>query len=330
MIPLQTASPHPVTHLLFSPDGATIAVAQPHSGVTLIERSTGHTLAVCAMPRRAILTGLTFCEDGRFLAAASAKGVEVFDTQTGKRVAASFDWRDKSLSLVVRHEGVMGVNVTGDRRVCDPRTISAGMFPAKVGSNRVGFWVNSISPDGRLAIGHRSMIWLALFDLEAWRVVAHLNQPDYERSMFKGTARFCPLGRRFALNDGQTISVYDTGGVVEEDEEDQQTDTPLVQRANGIAVAPKPHVKLSPMFTLAPEKPTVRGWYPPFALAADGRGVLVKRPGNRVQLWDAPTGTLVNQWSWRFEWVTCLALSLDGLTAVVGGRFGRVLIWDLD
>jgi WD40 repeat protein len=49
-----------------------------------------------------------------------------------------------------------------------------------------------------------------------------------------------------------------------------------------------------------------------------------------VQLWDAPTGTLVNEWSWRFEWVTAVALSADGLTAVAGGRFGRVILWDLE
>ena len=85
------------------------------------------------------------------------------------------------------------------------------------------------------------------------------------------------------------------------------------------------------MFVLRPERASEAGnWLPPFALLADGRGLLVKRPGNRVQLWDAPTGTLVNEWSWRLEWVTCVGVSADGLTAVAGGRFGRVLLWDLE
>ena len=84
MIPLQTASPHPVTHIRFSPDGGVIAVAQPHHGGTLLERATGREIAVCAMPRRGGLAGLTFCDGGRYVAAASAKGLEVFDAESGQ------------------------------------------------------------------------------------------------------------------------------------------------------------------------------------------------------------------------------------------------------
>src|SRR4051794_15809730 len=90
MIPLQTASPHPVTHIVFSPDGAAVAVAQPFHGVTILERATGRTLTVCAMPRRAALTSLTFSGNGKFLAAAHAKGLEVFDASTGVPVFRNF------------------------------------------------------------------------------------------------------------------------------------------------------------------------------------------------------------------------------------------------
>jgi len=120
--------------------------------------------------------------------------------------------------------------------------------------------------------------------------------------------------------------VYDTRDL--EDDGADATDPPGDARP---ARAPRPHVRLEPVFVLRPERAAEAGeWLPPFALLADGRGLLVKRPRNRVQLWDAPTGTLVNEWSWRLEWVTCVAVCADGLTAVAGGRFGRVLLWDLE
>src|SRR6266545_1012677 len=92
MIPLQLGSPHPVSHIIFSPDGSAVAVAQPHTGVTILERASGRTLAVCAMPRRAYLTGLTFCGNGRFVATAHAKGLEVFAATTGAPVFKNFHY----------------------------------------------------------------------------------------------------------------------------------------------------------------------------------------------------------------------------------------------
>lgn len=190
--------------------------------------------------------------------------------------------------------------------------------------------IDVLSPDGRFAILGSSHFYEDLFDLASHRMVARIDRGEPHRRTVAG---FCPLGRRFALNNGDAIDVYDAGAPDEEDEDEQQPDTPLVQRAKGkrVALAPKPHTRLAPVFTLAPDKASEVGdWYPPFALLADGRGLLVKRPRNRVQLWDAPTGALRNEWSWRFEWVTCVAVSADGTTAVAGGRFGRLLLWDLE
>src|SRR5262245_24731336 len=109
MIPLQTASTHPVTHIVFSPSGSTVAVAQPHYGVTILDRATGGTLAVCAMPRRTMLTGLTFCGDGKYLAASHARGTEVFDATTGSRVAVNFHARYQWLHLAERAGTAFGM-----------------------------------------------------------------------------------------------------------------------------------------------------------------------------------------------------------------------------
>ena len=333
MIPLQTASPHPVTHVVFSPDGAAVAVAQPNYGVTILDRGTGRALAVGAMPRRAALTGLAFCGGGKYLAAAHAKGVEVFDAATGAPVFKNFHYPHP------RHLAVRGnvvVATAADTYTALRPLLNATEEAVTPGSSKSIFFRGDLAfvacaPDASRVLSARGNR-LVLLDVATDRGVAeidlHASEPGGE-----WVAQFCPLGRRFAINDGRTLDVYDACELAEEEADDQSADTPLVQRANGTrtAVAPMPHSLLEPQFVLKPEKRVFpRGWYPPFALLADGRGLLVKRPRNRVQLWDAPTGTLVNEWSWRFEWVTCVAVCADGLTAVAGGRFGRVILWDLE
>lgn len=333
MIPLKTASGHPVTHIVFSADGSMLAVAQPHFGVTILERATGRTVAVCAIPRRASFTSLTFFGDDKFLAISHAKGIEAFDARTGTRTARHHDWYRSYLLLAAQGDLVFGAK--------------PGMYPsihvamrAEGGACVLDVITRhspkcsllAISPRASTALGFKDGRY-ALLCANSGRVVAEIasNEPH---SLQPRRATICPLGKRFAINEGSMIDVYDTSAIAEEDEGEQQADTPLVQRANGpqtqVAVAPMPHSLLEPVFTLKPSNGTIGEWYPPFALLADGRGLLVKRPRNRIQMWDAPTGTLVNEWSWRFEWVTCVAVCADNLTAVAGGRFGRVLIWDLE
>jgi hypothetical protein len=328
MIPLQTASPHPVSHIVFGPDGATVAVAQPHYGVTLLERATGRTLAVCAMPRRGFLTGLAFCGEGKYLAASHWKGLEVFDTTTGARALANFHY-PQGYQLAVRGDAVLGAaptNYTALRPLLKVTDTIAPPEPTKSLLYRSDLTPVACAPDGSHVLSAdrgRFVLLNAVTD----RTVAEIERPADENRPAAPPAKFCPLGRRFAINDGHTLDVY-AAGVAEEDEDEQPADAPLVQRGNS---APMPHVLLAPTFALKPDKPGEAGnWYPPFALLVDGRGLLVKRPRNRVQLWDTPTCSLVNEWSWRFEWVTCVAASTDGLTAVAGGRFGRLLLWDLE
>jgi WD40 repeat protein len=351
MIPLKTASGHPVTHILFSPDGSAVAVAQPHSGVTILERATGRTLTTCTMPRHATLTGLTFCGGGRFLAAASAKGIVVFDASTGARILVDPNY-PKPRILADRGSVVLSAVLTKYAAVRPELWVSdsgVAQRSAKCAFYRSDFAIIGLSPNGSLVIGTERGEY-ALRGVGTPHLEARVERLTATEPSEKSVAKFCALGRRFAINDGRTLDVYGTADLAEGDEDDQPAATPLVQRTNGsqacaaprdlspakpgftaAPVAPMPHVVLAPTFTLKSEKSGVEsGWYPPFALAADGRGLFVKRPRNRIQLWDAPTGTLVNEWSWRFEWVTCVAVSADGLTAVAGGRFGRVLLWDLE
>jgi hypothetical protein len=326
MIPLQTASRHPVSHIVFSSDGTAVAVAQPHYGVTILDRATGGVLAVCAMPRRGELASLTFC-GGKYLAASHAKGLEVFDATTGRQIAANFRRPFKSLHLAERDGNAIGLGSHTYGPVWQPEKpndTTDSFHPLASGRNHS----MTLSPSARFTLEPVSGYRVKLLDWDAARDVAEIDRPDDVDSDGPVVAKFCPLSRRFALNDGCTVDVYDT----QTDESEQYTDSSPAQTTTGdsVAVAPMPHTLFSPVFRLRPEEASESGkWYPPFALLGDGRGLLVKRPRNRIQWWDAPTGTVVNEWSWRFEWVTCVAASADGLTAVAGGRFGRVLLWDL-
>lgn len=321
MIPLQTASPHPVTHLRFSPDGALLAVAQPHHGVTVLERATGKMVATCWMPRRGTLTGLTFCGGGKHIAAASAKGLEVFDATTGEQVFRDYGMSYKGMRLAERDGEVVGFGlytsgpIWSSARAADPKDA----FDPLMNVYRPSF---TPSPDGRFALEpvYRAV---KLHHIHARRYVAEVGLAGAPAAGVVACA-FCPLSRRFALNDGSTLDVFDFTPPEDDDE-------PKGESESGLPVAPRPHVCLEPVLSLKPERPfETGGWFPPFALCADGRGLLVKRPRNRIQLWDAPTATLLHEWSWRFEWVTCVAASADNTTAVAGGRHGRVLIWDLE
>src|SRR5262249_58511941 len=111
-------------------------------------------------------------------------------------------------------------------------------------------------------------------------------------------------GEGFAVCDGNDIRVYDAPAPDPDDATGAETPTEpsLVERA-GTPVAPKPREVLSPIYRLGPAEGTQPAgrWRPPFALTPDGRGLLVRRPRNRVQLWDVATGSHAGEWSWRVE-----------------------------
>lgn len=310
---------HPVTHLVFSPDQSVLAVAQPHCGVTLVERASGRTVAVRPLPRRGALTGLAFTGDGRLLVAASAKGVSAFAARTGAPVASRGYGVGCATLLATMPCGVLELRPDGWRREHLTAALLAQNFDRPWNIERLFGKAVAADPGGRLALVARSLSSVALLDLARGRVTARLGRPEAKSVPYSPlpVAQFCPVGRRVAVNDGATLDVYD---LAETPDEDEPADA-----------VPAPRAVLEPTFALRSEKAAeARSWHPPFALLADGRGLLVKRPRNRVQLWDAPANALVAEWSWRLEWVTCLAAAPDGLTAAAGGRFGRVLLWDLD
>src|SRR5438105_9152935 len=69
---------HPVTQLVFSPDGSALATAQPHTGVAVRDLATGEPLQVCPLPRSLHIDHVRFSPDGRFLAASHSRGLDAF------------------------------------------------------------------------------------------------------------------------------------------------------------------------------------------------------------------------------------------------------------
>ena len=72
-----------------------------------------------------------------------------------------------------------------------------------------------LSPDARFVLKPVSGGRVKLYDLKARWDLGQVERPDDADSRMGVVAKFCPLSRRFAINDGHTISVYDTPELAE-------------------------------------------------------------------------------------------------------------------
>lgn len=337
MFTLTTASPHPVSHVLFHPDGATFAVAQPNSDVTLVDRASGRVAATISVPRVAGFSSVLFVEGGARLVAASARGVTVCDTATGEILVQRGKDTLAGAVLAERAGGLIAATPSGLR---DLRIITAAadyqpftVLQENTRPLQSRASLVAVSPGGRWAVGVYGRVKPSLIDITTGRVALALDHPyrtEGSRSRLPGVT-FAPTGDRFAVRDGINLTVFDTPREESEPDDDDEPDPSLPQRA-ATATAPKPRAIVEPVFTLnRPSGVTATDpWRPEVAFTPDGRGLLVRRPRNRVQLWDVGTGTQLGEWSWRLDSVTCLAVAPDGLTAVAGARHGRVVVWDME
>jgi hypothetical protein len=346
MLAIQVASTHPVSHVAFSPDGGAFAVGQPHAGVTLCDRATGQTLVTMPVLRAGELASLAFCDGGRTLAASFRKGVFLFDVASGAALARQGGYALTNASLAAGAGGLLAVNYGGLREVQLPQApgelIRSRHRHLTTRSVRV-----ALSPCGRWVFGVYERIAPSLTSVATGRLAATLDHPYRHRYRQSVAVTFAGDGSRLAVCDGNDVVVYDTpAGREPEEAESEVGDQEPEDRGDRPEVAPKPRALLGPVFRLGPPEgfraaarklpdfageaePVNPRWYPPVAFTPDGRRLLVRRPRNRVQLWDVAGANCVAEWSWRIE-VTCLAVAPDGLTAVAGGRFGGAVAWDME
>jgi WD40 repeat protein len=320
MLAVRAASRHPIARVAFSPCGRWLACAQPQTGVALHDRASGEVVRTLGNPRRGSYTSVLFLNGSGWIAASGPKGLEVLDVESG-RVVYHANSSLSNLQLGVHGDAVLAG--------CSSMVLELFIPPRADGTSRRQHWSNrhvgypAVAPDAAWAVGYRSGGNPTVVDLRAGRMAHALRHPArisvdvVPAGHLLPSAAFAPSAPRVALVDGATVTVFD---LLPADPSPAGEDIP----------APRPVEE--PRFALAPPAgwPAGQPWRPAVALTPDGRKLLVKRPRERVQLWDIDAGTLDAEWSWRLEGITCLAVAPDGLTAVAGGRFGRVLTWDLD
>ncbi|MBN9520228.1 hypothetical protein J0H58_17150 [bacterium] len=314
---VRTASGHPVCRVAFSPCGNWFATAQPNHGVTVYDRA-GAAVRTVGSPRWTDYTGLTFCHGGAWIAAAGLKGIAVYDAATGACLGSTHYQSMRGFRLGSTGDVLLGVGRGAILELLvHPGEPMIGRTVWSVTAGESG----EVSHEGRWAVAFRPTGRPIVVDLLSGQESHVLDHPARNRPNVPGQHAAPVVGfataPRAALAAGTSVAVFDL--------------TPAVDRPVASDELPAPRPVEKACFTLPPPNcwPAGKPWCPPFSLTPDGRGLLVKRPRERVQLWDVDAGTLDVEWSWRLDGITCLAVAPDGLTAVAGARHGRLVMWDL-
>jgi len=323
MIRFQFPQRHPMARVAYTPDSLAVVTAQPHTGVFVRDRFSGATIREFPIPNVAEYDELAVSPCGRFLGIRHAKGFEIFSLQSsgGERVHRS--WGVTAFSLA---NGTIRVI----NRLVDANHVMEWVLPLAAGVTgpearppvdiTSGGTVIAMSPDGRGAVAVRQRGKPQLVELTTGQTVAELNFTLRRTPAgITGFAVFSPNVGAVALGNGEKIAVFD------------------LSEFDWTTVREKPR-QLHPVCELDRPDPAAGGtvkdrkaehWLPPLAFTPDGRHFLTLGLRERVQLFDAKSGGVAEQWGWRMEDVTCLAVAPDGLTACAGGRRGRLTVWDL-
>lgn len=324
MIRFQFPQGHPMARVAYAPDSLEVFTAHPHTGVYGRDRFTGRTVREFLLANVAHYTRLAVSACGRYLAVGGGGRVFAYDlastaaTPLVQERVADFAVVDRRLRCVARRrDDTYAADIALDPP--DGVVLGTGQGVGPVALKSSGT-VIAVSPDGRVGVAVRQRGKPQLVEFATGETVAELSFP-LRRSgeNLIGFAVFSPDGARLALCDGEKLALFDLS-------------------SEDWSVMPAQPRQLHPDCELERPDPTSGGtvkdreaehWLPPFAFTPDERHFLTLGLRERVQLFDARVGKVVEQWGWRMEDVTCLAVAPDGLTACAGGRRGKMTVWDL-
>jgi WD40 repeat protein/serine/threonine protein kinase len=313
----------PVTSLVFSPDGKTLATREKDGTIVLWDHGTGKARG--SIPTSSLVVGwlaragqggafppesLTFSADGTVLVLRRSHvpfaglGTRAWDTATGRPLFSPI-----SLS---RGDEVVGLSPDGRRLMAvtgatlqmrDPQT-GRPVGPSWDAAGRVT--ALQFSPDGKLVVtlGGGFLEW---WDAATGRPYAPRSPAGERRegkSSHPDTLAFSPNGKWLICGlpsfQERTVRVHDvaTGKPVGKPIETQTADGDMRVSPDGATLA-----------ELAP-------------------AIISLREG-RVQLWRTATAELFGEPSGHEGEAICLDISPDGKLLATGGRDGTARLWDL-
>lgn len=321
---------HPITRVAFTADGSGVITAQPHTAVTVRER-TGETRRTFPTPKVASFHDLTVHPALGWFAVRTAKWTRLCDPA------------DPRPYLCQMHAGCVGTAATTDGYRWYEQVTSdcfrhdfpepATPHPPVTLRTRTVVELVGVTPGGRFGLAVRPRTRPVLVDLDTGRVAAEVGSGLRSRNMRLGQAvvTFSADGSKLALGSGDSLAVFDLSRVSADD---------VPADPDGTTEATKKRKDLYPLFTLdRPDPVAGRGnqadrtadhWLPSLAFDPDARTLLAVSLRNRVQRIDLATGGVLAEWNWRADAVRSLAVAPDGLTAAAGCRHGELVVWDLE
>ena len=316
----------PVTSVVYSPDGRTIANGSSNEMVCLWDASTGQLKTTLTPGKveggRYNTKSVAYSPDGSTLAIGVGNGtVRLWDVATKEyKSALTVDnmgglvspiaYSPDGTTLAAR--GFAVLDTDPPMGLWDP--ITGELKTTLTGYTPHGVYSMAYSPNGKIiattTFRSRKDSWVDLWDARTGQLKTTLTTGNVERSKYNNVSVvYSPDGTTIASGTGQGIVLL--------------WDVPTGQlKTTFIGHIDEEHDFVGEIYTY-----TSVAYSPDGTTIASGRD----RPYNMVEVWDTTIGqlktTLISQHTERRIGVTCLAYSPDGRTLAVGHDDKTIRLW---
>ena len=298
VLPADTGGFFPVTQVVFSPDGKTLATVGGDSGARLWDLATHAQIGTPL--GRSVATAAAFSPDSKTLATAGDGASRLWDLAThaqigtplgsGEASAAAFSHDGKTLATVSNNSNARLWDVATHTQIGASFTIGPPGTPNQLWPPTAAF-----SPDGKT-------LATVSYDGKArlWDVTTH-NQigPPFGDGLLPRIA-FSP--------DGKTLATVGNDG-------------------KGRLWDVTTHTQIGAPLTTGPASTPDQLLQPGVAFSPDGRTLATAGNDGTARLWDLATRTQID--ALPALGVTTVAFSPDGKTLATGDADGTARLWDL-